>query len=163
MGFILKEKLKSIKGVIKEWNALTYGEVEEKKKLLIKGIADLDLKSEVSGLVEEEVVERKKLFEDLWVLLKNVDSLDFQRSRYKWLKEGDSNSHPTLDGIDFPLLAEDKVEALTAIFTMEELTEVVKGCDGSKSPRPDGFNFAFIKEFWYLMKGEVRIMFDQFH
>jgi hypothetical protein len=40
---------------------------------------------------------------------------------------------------------------------------VVCGCDGSKSPGPDGFNFAFIKEFWDLLKGEIRIMFDQFH
>jgi len=31
------------------------------------------------------------------------------------------------------------------------------------SPGPDGFTFAFIKEFWYLIKHEVRIMFDQFH
>ncbi|MCH82386.1 LINE-1 reverse transcriptase like, partial [Trifolium medium] len=36
-------------------------------------------------------------------------------------------------------------------------------CDGSKCPGPDGFNFAFIKEFWNLMKHEVRIFFDQFH
>lgn len=35
--------------------------------------------------------------------------------------------------------------------------------DGSKSPGLDGFNFAFVKEFWYLIKREVRIMFDQFH
>jgi hypothetical protein len=35
--------------------------------------------------------------------------------------------------------------------------------DGSKSPGPDGFNFAFIKEFWGMLKVEVRILFDQFH
>jgi len=39
----------------------------------------------------------------------------------------------------------------------------VKESDGNKSPGPDGFNFAFIKDFWYLMKDDVRIMFDQFH
>ncbi|MCH80954.1 LINE-1 reverse transcriptase like, partial [Trifolium medium] len=44
-----------------------------------------------------------------------------------------------------------------------EITAVVKECDGSKSPGPDGFNFAFIKEFWDLLKVDVRIMFDQFH
>jgi hypothetical protein len=46
---------------------------------------------------------------------------------------------------------------------LEEITEVVRGSDGSKSPGPDGFNFAFIKEFWDLIKGDVRLMFDQFH
>jgi hypothetical protein len=55
------------------------------------------------------------------------------------------------------------VEALTTTFSLEEITEVVKGCDGSKSPGPDGFTFAFIKEFWDLLKIEVRILFDQFH
>jgi hypothetical protein len=46
---------------------------------------------------------------------------------------------------------------------MEEIEDVVRSCDGNKSLGPDGFNFAFIKEFWSLMRGEVRIMFDQFH
>jgi hypothetical protein len=46
---------------------------------------------------------------------------------------------------------------------MEEITEAVRECDGAKSPGPDGFNFAFIKEFWDLLKGDVHIMFDQFH
>jgi hypothetical protein len=46
---------------------------------------------------------------------------------------------------------------------MEEIELVVKESDGDKCPGPDGFNFAFFKEFWYLMKNEVRIFFDQFH
>ncbi|MCH84888.1 LINE-1 reverse transcriptase like, partial [Trifolium medium] len=40
---------------------------------------------------------------------------------------------------------------------------VVKESDGNKSPGPDGFNFAFLKAFWELIKGEVRILFDEFH
>jgi hypothetical protein len=46
---------------------------------------------------------------------------------------------------------------------LEEIEEVVKECDGNKSPGPDGFNFNFVKSFWSLMKDEVRILFDQFH
>jgi hypothetical protein len=48
---------------------------------------------------------------------------------------------------------------LIAPFFLEEIEAVVKASDGSKSPGPDEFNFAFIKEFWSLMKNEVRIMF----
>ena len=44
-----------------------------------------------------------------------------------------------------------------------EIEEMVKECDGNKSSGPDDFNFAFIKESWYLLKNEIRIMFDQFH
>jgi hypothetical protein len=39
-------------------------------------------------------------------------------------------------------------------------------CDvvmGIKVWGPDGFNFAFLKRFWELLKGDIRIMFDQFY
>jgi hypothetical protein len=213
MGFILKERLKCLKGAIKEWSSNSFGDAENRKLWLVARISDLDVRSELDGLEEGEVVERKKLFEELWSLLKSIDALTFQRARSKWLKEGDSNtrffhncikgrkrinfvtalrtpvgwvevpirvrgavveyfkahfdndvwSRPTLDGITFPSLSEQNVSDLTAIFTLEEISSVVMGCDGSKSPGPDGFNFAFIKEFWDLLKGDVRVMFDQFH
>ncbi|MCI26265.1 LINE-1 reverse transcriptase like, partial [Trifolium medium] len=92
MGFILKERFKELKGVVKDWSRRTYGEAEEKKKSLINEIMVLDLKSESMGLVEGEVVARKKLFDDLWKTLKSIDAMIFQRSRSKWLKECDSNS-----------------------------------------------------------------------
>ncbi|WJX68716.1 hypothetical protein P8452_53059 [Trifolium repens] len=213
MGFVLKERLKNLKGVIKEWSKSTYGVLKEKKKRLIHDINVLDIKSESMGLVEVEVVERKKIFEELWNILKSIDTMTFQRSRSKWLKEGDSNSRffyncikgqsrrnnvmalrsqngwverpmqireevvsyfrshfdneewhrPTLDGLEFPTISQDRVVELTANFSLEEITSVVRDCDGSKSPEPDGFNFAFIKEFWDLMKYEIGVMFDQFH
>jgi hypothetical protein len=213
MGFVLKERFKGLKGVIKEWNERTSERLEVEKKRLIEEISGLDIKSETVGLEEREVTDRKKLFDMLWKNLKNIDAMTYQRSRSRWLKEGDSNSRyfhncikarqrrnkvealrtsvgwvegpipvrqevvtyfrnhfandewqrPTLDGIEFPSLSRDNLENLTAIFTLEEITAVVKDCDGAKSPGPDGFNFAFIKEFWEVMKYEVRIMFDQFH
>jgi hypothetical protein len=70
---------------------------------------------------------------------------------------------PKLDGICFPCLDEVENEWLIRPFGMEEIEEVVKDCEGNKSPGPDGFNFAFIKAMWSLFKGEIRIMFDQFH
>lgn len=70
---------------------------------------------------------------------------------------------PKLDGVVFEKLSESKNRGLIAPFSMEEIEVVVKESDGNKSPGPDDFNFVFIKEFWYLIKNEVRIMFDQFH
>jgi hypothetical protein len=43
---------------------------------------------------------------------------------------------------------------------LDEIERVVKDSDGSNSPRLDGFNFAFIKEFWDLMREGIRILFD---
>jgi hypothetical protein len=72
-------------------------------------------------------------------------------------------ARPTLDGVPFDSLSEEENFSLILPFTGEEIEEVVKSSEGNKSPDPDGFNFPFIKKFWYLMKDEVRIMFDQFH
>ncbi|MCH93254.1 LINE-1 reverse transcriptase like, partial [Trifolium medium] len=72
-------------------------------------------------------------------------------------------ARPRLDGVIFPSISAMESLGLTAPFELGEIEEVVLKSDGSKSPGPDGFNFAFIKSFWGMLKGEVRIMFDQFH
>ncbi|MCH97415.1 LINE-1 reverse transcriptase like [Trifolium medium] len=128
-----------------------------------------------SGISDVEVVIRKRLFDELWGLLKSIDASIFQRSRAKWLKEGDANSkyfhswpvrvreaavsffqkhfdrlewiRPTLEGVDFTILSELSNITPVANFSMEEIEEAVNTSDGSKCPGPDGFNFAFIKEF----------------
>ena len=68
-----------------------------------------------------------------------------------------------LDGVTFASISDVDNDFLIAPFSMAEIEMVVKACDGNKSPGPDGFNFAFIKHFWYLIKYEVRLYFDQFH
>jgi hypothetical protein len=72
-------------------------------------------------------------------------------------------ARPNLNGVTFPTISEEENEGLVATFSMEEIEEVVKSSDGNKSPGPDGYNFAFLKKFWEILKGDVRIMFDQFH
>jgi len=70
---------------------------------------------------------------------------------------------PTLDGVPFAMLSAEDNNAFFAHFSIKEIEVVVKESDGNKSSGPDGFNFAFFKEFWYLLKHEIRIMFDQFY
>jgi hypothetical protein len=55
-----------------------------------------------------------------------------------------------LDGVDFARLSLEENWDLTAPFSLIEIEEVITSSDGTKSPGPDGFNFAFFKEFWYL-------------
>ncbi|KAK2445530.1 hypothetical protein QL285_016452 [Trifolium repens] len=92
MGFVLKDRLKGLKAKIKEWNAEVFGNAEAKKKQLIETILAIDLKSEGMNLTSEEVSTRKRLFDDLWGLLKSIDASIFQRSRARWIKDGDANT-----------------------------------------------------------------------
>jgi hypothetical protein len=176
-------------------------------------IKDLDARGELVGLSSIEVESRKEKIASLWNLLRSKEALLFQRSRSKWLKEGDANTkffhnsvkmraksnsitalkvdgewvetpslvkevvfsyfeehvssiprvRPKIEGVDFPRLSDLENLELTSTFSLEEIEEVVRCSDGNKSPGPDGFNFAFVKKFWDMLKGDIRIMFDQFH
>jgi hypothetical protein len=92
MGFVLKEKLNGLKGVIRTWNKEVYEALDTKIKILVEDIQDVDVKGELVPLSEEEVLNRKKNFVDLWHLLKSKESMVVQRSRVRWLKEGDDNT-----------------------------------------------------------------------
>lgn len=49
MGYILKEKLKVLKGALKRWNNEVYGDVDVKIQVLVEEISTVDLKSERGG------------------------------------------------------------------------------------------------------------------
>jgi hypothetical protein len=72
-------------------------------------------------------------------------------------------TRPKIDGVNFPRLSEEENATLISPFSLEEIEEVVRCSDGNKSLGPDGFNFSFLKKCWGMLKGDIRIMFDQFH
>jgi hypothetical protein len=92
MGYVLKEKLKLLKTSIKGWNKVEFGKMDENIRGLISNIRIMDLKGEQGLLFPTEVEERRKHFIELWRLLKCKEALLVQRSRAKWLQDGDTNS-----------------------------------------------------------------------
>ena len=92
MSFVLKEKLKGLKVRIKEWHKEVYGDMEAEIEKMVFDIHELDVIGEEVGLSGEEVLRRKGLFRDLWTILMAKDSNMVQRSRSRWLKNGDANS-----------------------------------------------------------------------
>jgi hypothetical protein len=66
--------------------------VEERVKKLIGDIQDLDCREDSFGLSDLEVSSRKDMFVELWKFQKLKDANLFQRSRSKWLSQGDANS-----------------------------------------------------------------------
>jgi len=89
---VLKNKLKELKLALRIWNKLEYGDLHSKVASLVKDMAELDVKGELADLSSADVDMRKAKFDDMWRLLKCKDASVFQRSKSKWLKEGDENS-----------------------------------------------------------------------
>lgn len=92
MRYVLKEKLKGLKVGLKGWHKEEYRDREENARRLVEEISKLNCKGEDVGLEELEIQSRKSKFVEFWRILKTRDSMMAQRSRSKWLKEGDANS-----------------------------------------------------------------------
>jgi hypothetical protein len=48
-------------------------------------------------------------------------------------------------------------------FEVEEIEDGVHCCDSNKAPGPDGYNFAFLKRFWSLIRDDVVKLMSEFH
>jgi hypothetical protein len=92
MAHVFREKLKNLKEALKKWNLDKYGAIDSKVPLLIRKIQELEVEGENRMLLTEELTEWKNCCEQLWLLLKSKDRLEFQKSKSKWLKEGDANT-----------------------------------------------------------------------
>lgn len=91
-SYILKEKLKLLKGVLKEWRVETFGELDksiEDKKCEIERLDRID---DVFGLDEVETKEREDVMADLVKESSWREAQLYKKSRIKWITEGDINN-----------------------------------------------------------------------
>ncbi|KAK2440720.1 hypothetical protein QL285_012099 [Trifolium repens] len=91
-GFVLKEKLKVMKGALKEWHMTHAHNLPSNIESLKCRLSVLDLKGEDDTLSEAEIEEMHGVTADIHFLSRRQASISWQQSRSKWLKEGDANS-----------------------------------------------------------------------
>ena len=90
-GFVLKCKLKDLKQRLKGWSRDTVGDLCFKVKQLQQKLNELkDSMSHQPS--DQQVLQLKNIQAELWEKAKLQESFVRQKSRCKWIKEGDSNS-----------------------------------------------------------------------
>ncbi|PNX92269.1 cysteine-rich receptor-like protein kinase [Trifolium pratense] len=90
--FVLKEKLKMIKERLKVWHKNHTQNLGGKIKEAKKHLNRLELKEESAGLSEEELFTKRQKSEQIFKLSNLNCSIQWQKSRARWLKEGDANT-----------------------------------------------------------------------
>jgi hypothetical protein len=88
-SFILAKKLRALKSEIKRWNREVFGNVGARNKARTEEVEELDRLGEIRRLSEEEMERRRVLVADLEASLLQEEISWRQKSRVRWLKEGD--------------------------------------------------------------------------
>ncbi|GKV49313.1 hypothetical protein SLEP1_g56069 [Rubroshorea leprosula] len=188
--------------------------VEDKwREMEVEGYAGYKCQQKLKLLKEAEIVKRQEGFSEMWDVLRKKELIWKQKSRSKWVHEGDANTRffhrvakgkraqnsiaglmcdgawiddpdlvkneivryfrslfqgeswnrPKPGDIKFQQLPEEKKDWLERPFSVEEIEEGLRSCEGSKAPGPDGYNFNFLKYAWHCIKEDFINFFSEFH
>ena len=85
-------RLQFVKAKVKEWNKLSFGELNEKKKSILNDLANFDAIEQEGGLTSELLSQRAIRKGELEELILREEIHWRQKTRVKWVKEGDCNS-----------------------------------------------------------------------
>lgn len=89
---MLKEKIKRLKQRLKQWNREQFGDTFKKFKKIEEELNKLETDTSDRHLTPQEMLTRKQLQEDLWIAAQSHESLLRQKTRSRWIREGDCNS-----------------------------------------------------------------------
>jgi hypothetical protein len=90
-AFILKEKMKSLKEALKNWNREVFGIVDLNIEKTVKELNDIE-ELIANDVYDSNQFNSKELVKQYWDQIHTKDSLIRQKSRTKWVQEGDSNT-----------------------------------------------------------------------
>jgi hypothetical protein len=88
-SFVMAKKLQALKEEIKKWNTEVFGDVGVRTKAWVEELELLDSYKEGRGLSEEEKERKRRLASELEASLLQEEICWRQKSRVRWLKEGD--------------------------------------------------------------------------
>lgn len=93
----------------------------------------------------------------------NKELREAARNYFSKLYDEEFSCWPKLDDLQFNRLLDASNQLLEVEFSVDEVADCLKSCNGNKSPGPDGFNMKFLQNFWYLIEDDVMGIFKELH
>ncbi|RVW96808.1 Transposon TX1 uncharacterized 149 kDa protein [Vitis vinifera] len=164
-GHKFMRKLKFVKLKLKEWNIMTFGDLKERKKLILTDLSRIDLIEQEGNLNPDLVLERTLRRKELEDVLLKEEVQWRQKSRVKWIKEGDCNSkffHRVATGRRsrkfIKSLISERGETLNNI---EDIYEEIVNFFGNLYSKPVGESWRVEGIDWVPISGESGVWLDR--
>jgi hypothetical protein len=138
-AFVLKEKLKSLKISLKAWNHDVFGLVDLNIDNTVKKLNEVEELLD-DGDRDPSTLNTKELVKKFWEQIHAKESLLRQKSRLKWIQEGDSNSH------FFHSVIKGR-RRRNQLVSLKKGDDWLKGVDEIKSELKDHFSQHFTEEW----------------
>ncbi|CAJ2637710.1 unnamed protein product [Trifolium pratense] len=90
-AFVIKEKLKKLKEYLKEWNREVFGFLDLKIDNTVKELNEVE-ELLANGTNVPNSINPNELVKQFWDQIQFKESILHQKSRTKWIQEGDSNT-----------------------------------------------------------------------
>ncbi|XP_028087035.1 uncharacterized protein LOC114287789 [Camellia sinensis] len=165
-GFILYQKLKHLKLILKSWNIELFGNIHSKIKSLEEELHALDIIVEEKALVASEKSRRKVVRDEMWKLYRMIEWIWVKQQVLHHFKTQFIESwvkRPILGGVFNTIEADYVSQHLVAEFSATKVLAAIKDCNNNKAPGPDRFNLLCYWKFWKVMKPNIIQFFKEFH
>ncbi|KAJ9685197.1 hypothetical protein PVL29_017290 [Vitis rotundifolia] len=164
-GHKFMRKLKFVKSKLKDWNKVAFGDLRERKNLILSDLGRIDLIEQERNLnidlVSERILRRREL-EDL--LLKEEVHWR-QKSRVKWIKEGDCNSkffHRMANGRRSRKFIKSLISKRgVTLSNIEVISEEIVNFFGKLYSKPVGDSWRVEGVDWVPINGESAVWLDR--
>ncbi|KAK2659607.1 hypothetical protein Ddye_006140 [Dipteronia dyeriana] len=120
----------NLKHTLKTWNWDVFGDLNSKIKNKLEELQNIQIRLSNSGFPKDLFLSESNIHHDLDVLLRRHECFLLDRSRVKWLQEGDLNDSFFHVYIKYKQCR---------VPTFDEINDIVFSLDANFTPDPDGF------------------------